>query len=164
MNVKFLDLKAINERHIDEFKSSFERFLNSGWYILGNQIRDFEKDFAEMVGAKYAIAITSNTAGLDLLLKAKGIKDCDVINPTMSFMTTAMVPLWNNCTSNIVDVREDDLNICPEDVKRNLKPNTKAVIAVNYAGVPAPIDEIREFYDGFIIEDCAHSCYTWCWQ
>ena len=75
-------------------------------------------------------------------------------------MTTAAVPLWNNCTSNIVDVLDDTLCIDPEDVRRNLKPNTKAVIAVNMAGVPAPIDEIREFYDGFILEDCAHSCYT----
>jgi len=144
----------------DEEIASIAESIRSGWWGKGPKVSQFEKEFAEMVGAKYAIAITSNTAGLDLLLKAKGITDCDVINPTMSFMTTAMVPLWNNCTSNIVDVREDDLNICPEDVKRNLKPNTKAVIAVNYAGVPAPIDEIREFYDGFIIEDCAHSCYT----
>jgi perosamine synthetase len=50
--------------------------------------------------------------------------------------------------------------IDPEDVKKHLTPNTKAIIAVNQAGVPAPIDKIREFYDGLIIEDCAHSCYT----
>ena len=144
----------------DEEIASIAESIRSGWWGKGPKVSQFEKEFAEMVGAKYAIAITSNTAGLDLLLKAKGIKDCDVINPTMSFMTTAMVPLWNNCTSNIVDVREDDLNICPYDVHRQLKSNTKAVIAVNYAGTPAPIDQIREFYDGFIIEDCAHSCYT----
>ena len=48
----------------------------------------------------------------------------------------------------------------PEDVKKHLTPNTKAIIAVNQAGVPAQIDKIREFYDGLIIEDCAHSCYT----
>ena len=97
----------------DEEIASIAESIRSGWWGKGPKVSQFEKEFAEMVGAKYAIAITSNTAGLDLLLKAKGIKDCDVINPTMSFMTTAMVPLWNNCTSNIVDVREDDLNICP---------------------------------------------------
>ena len=52
------------------------------------------------------------------------------------------------------------MNICPEDVKKNLKSNTNALIAVNYSGVLAPIEEIRKFYDGFILEDCAHSCYT----
>jgi perosamine synthetase len=68
--------------------------------------------------------------------------------------------LWNDCTSNIVDVDPLSLNIDPTDVKRSLKRNTKALIAVNHAGVPAPIQEIREFFDGFILEDCAHSCYT----
>jgi perosamine synthetase len=52
------------------------------------------------------------------------------------------------------------LNLDPDDVKKHLKPDTDMIIAVNMAGVPAPIDELREFYDGFILEDCAHSCYT----
>ena len=103
------------------------------------------------------MAVTSNSHGQDLVMKALGIKNVDVISPTMSFMSTAIVPLWNNCTSNIVDIRRDDLNLDPEDVKKNLKINTKVIIAVNMAGIPAPIDEIREFYDGFIIEDCAHA-------
>ena len=134
--------------------------IRSGWWGKGPKVAQFEKEFAEMVGAKYAVAVTSATHGQDLVFKAMGIKDCDIINPAISFMTTAVVPLWNNCTSNIVDVRSHDLNICPDDVRKQLKPNTKAIIAVNHAGVPAPIDEIREFYDGFILEDCAHSCYT----
>ncbi len=134
--------------------------FESGWWGKGPKVAEFERSFAEMVGAKYAVALTSATHGQDLLLKAKNIVNCDVINPTISFMTTAVVPIWNNCTSNIVDVRQKDLNICPQDVKKNLKKDTNAMIVVNHAGVPAPIDEIRNFYDGFIIEDCAHSCYT----
>ena len=126
----------------------------------GPKVAKFEKEFAEMVGAKYAVAVTSATHGQDLVLKAMGIKNVDIINPAISFMSTAVVPLWNNCTSNIVDVRSNDLNICPNDVRKNLKSNTKAIIAVNHAGVPAPINEIREFYSDFILEDCAHSCYT----
>jgi len=107
-----------------------------------------------------AVAVTSATHGQDLVFKALEIKDCDIINPTISFMTTAIVPIWNNCTSNIVDVDRRTLNLDPADVKKHLRPNTKAIIAVNMAGVPAPIEEIREFYDGFILEDTAHSCYT----
>lgn len=144
----------------DEEIESVAESIRNGWWGKGPKVAEFEKKFAEMVGAKYAVAVTSATHGQDLVFKALEIKDCDIINPTISFMTTAVVPLWNNCTSNIVDVRPYDLNICPEDVRRSLKPNTKAIIAVNHAGVPAPIDEIREFFDGFILEDCAHSCYT----
>lgn len=144
----------------EEELNAIRESIESGWWGKGPKVAEFEKKFAEMVGAKYAVAVNSATSGQDLVLKALGIKNCDVINPTISFMTTAVVPLWNDCTSNIVDVRESDLNICPEDVRKNLKSNTKAIIAVNHAGVPAPIDEIREFYDGFILEDCAHSCYS----
>jgi perosamine synthetase len=134
--------------------------LRSGWWGKGPKVDQFEREFAEMVGAKYAVAVTSNSHGQDLLFKALGMKGVDVINPAISFMTTAAVPLWNDCSSNIVDVTRDSLNLDPDDVKASLKSNTKMVIAVNHAGVPAPIDAIRDFYDGFILEDCAHSCYT----
>ena len=144
----------------EEEINSLRESIESGWWGKGPKVAEFEKKFAELVGAKYAVAVNSATTGQDLVFKAMGIKDCDVINPTMSFITTAVVPLWNNCTSNIVDVLADTLCLDPDDVKRNLKSNTNALIAVNLAGIPAPIDEIRKFYDGFILEDCAHSCYT----
>lgn len=144
----------------EEELNSLRESIESGWWGKGPKVAEFEKKFAELVGAKYAVAVNSATSGQDLVLKALGIKDCDIINPTISFMTTAVVPLWNNCTSNIVDVLEDTLCLDPEDVRKSLKSNTNAIIAVNHAGTPAPIDEIRKFYDGLIIEDCAHSCYT----
>ena len=134
--------------------------IESGWWGNGPKVSQFEKEFAELVGAKYAVAVTSNSHGQDLVMKALGIKNKDVINPTISFMATAMIPLWNDCTTNVVDVDPYEMNIDPDDVKKYLKSNSDVLIAVNEAGVPAPIDEIRSFYDGFIIEDCAHSCYT----
>ena len=134
--------------------------IESGWWGKGPKVEEFEQKFADMVGAKYAIGLTSNTHGLDLILKAKGIKDCNVISPTMSFMTTGVVPLWNDCTSTLCDVDRRTLNIDPADVRAQLKADTKAVIAVNMAGIPADIDAIRDTFDGLIIEDCAHSCYT----
>lgn len=144
------------EEEVEAIRDSIE----NGWWTKGPKVEQFEKEFANLVGSKYAVAVTSNSHGQDLVMKAMGIKNADVISPTMSFMSTAIVPLWNDCSSNIVDIRRDDLNIDPVDVKKNLKKNTEAIIAVNMAGIPAPIEEIREFYDGFIIEDCAHSCYT----
>ena len=144
----------------EEEVNAIRESIESGWWGKGPKVAQFEKEFAELVGAKYAVAVNSATSGQDLVFKALGIKDCDIMNPTISFMTTAVVPLWNNCTSNIVDVDPVTMCLDPEDVRNHLKPNTKAIIAVNQAGVPAPIDEIRKFYDGFIMEDCAHSCYT----
>ena len=140
---------------------ALKEVIDSGWWGKGPKVAQFEKEFAKMVGAKYAIAVTSNSHGQDLVMKALEIKDGDVINPTISFMATAMIPLWqNNITTNVVDVDPITMCIDPEDVRKHITPNTKAIIAVNQAGIPAPIDEIRKFYDGLIIEDCAHSCYT----
>ena len=144
----------------DEEVEAIRESIESGWWTRGPKVEQFEKEFAKLVGSKYAVAVTSNSHGQDLVMKALGMRNIDVINPTISFMATAIVPIWNDCTSNIVDVRRHDLNLDPEDVKKSLKKNTEVVLAVNMAGIPAPIDEIREFYDGYIIEDCAHSCYV----
>ena len=153
-------LPVLGPKGGDEEVQALREVIESGWWGKGPKVAQFEDEFAKMVGHKYAVAVTSNSHGQDLIMKAMGFKGIDVINPAISFIATAMVPLWNECTSNIVDVRYEDLNICPEDVKKNLKSNTNALIAVNYSGVLAPIEEIRKFYDGFILEDCAHSCYT----
>lgn len=139
---------------------ALKEVIESGWWGKGPKVEEFENKFAEMVGVKYAVGVTSNSIGQDMVLKAAEIKNCDIISPTISFLTTGVVPLWNNCSSNLVDVERRTLNIDPEDVKKSLKKNTKAIIAVNMVGVPAAIDDIRDFYDGLVIEDCALSCYT----
>jgi perosamine synthetase len=161
MKIRKNMLPVLRPQGGNEEVKALKEVIESGWWGKGPKVAQFEKEFAEMVGAKYAIAVTSNSHGQDLVMKALDIRDGDVINPTISFMATAMIPLWQpNVTTNIVDV--DPITMCldPEDVRKSITPNTKAIIAVNQAGVPAPIKEIREFYDGLIIEDCAHSCYT----
>lgn len=134
--------------------------IKSGWWINGPKVKEFEEKFADKVGSKYAIAVTSNTHGLDLIFKAYDISNAEVISPTMSFATTSAVPLWNNCKNVLADVDPVNMNICPKDVERKITNNTKAVIAVHLAGILSPIEEIRQKFNGLIIEDCAHACYT----
>lgn len=141
----------------DEEINALSQVVKSNWFGKGPKVAEFEKEFAKRVGVKYALAVTSNSHGMDLVIKALNIKGGDIISPTVSFLTTAVVPVWNNCTTNVVDVDAYTMCINPKEVKKYLTSNTKAVIAVNLNGVPAPIDEIRKFYDGFVIEDCAHS-------
>ena len=160
MEIRESMLPVLGPKGGEEEVQAIREVIESGWWGKGPKVAEFEEKFAKMVGHKYAVAVTSASHGQDLVMKAKGFKGIDVVNPTMSFIATAVIPLWNDCSSNIVDVREEDLNIDPDDVKKRLKRNSDCLIAVNMAGVPAPIDEIREFYDGYIIEDTAHSCYT----
>ncbi len=134
--------------------------IYSGWWGAGKKVEEFEDRFAKMVGHKYSVAVTSNSHGMDLIFKAMGFKRIDVISHTMSFISTAVVPLWNGCTSNLVDVDPKTLCIDPVDVARFKKPDSEVLIAVNLSGVPAPYDHLRKVFGGFIIEDCAHSCHT----
>ena len=89
----------------EEEVQALREVIESGWWGKGPKVAEFEEKFAEMVGAKYAVAVTSASHGQDLVMKAKGFKGIDVINPTMSFIATAQIPLWNDCTTNIVDVQ-----------------------------------------------------------
>jgi perosamine synthetase len=160
MKIRKNPLKVLGPHGDESDVQAIREVILSGWWGKGPKVEEFEQEFAKLVGAKHAIAVTSNSHGQDLVMKAMGFKGIDVINPTMSFIATAEIPLWNECTSNIVDVDRVNLNITAEEVERWKNPNSEVLIAVNMAGIPAPIDEIRKVFGGFIIEDCAHSCYT----
>ena len=160
MDIRETPLKVLGPIGDQSDIDAIAEVIKSGWWGKGPKVEEFEQEFAKLVGAKHAIAVTSNSHGQDLVMKAMGFKNIDVINPTMSFVATAQIPLWNGCTSNIDDVDKINLNITPEEVERWKKPNSEVCIAVNMAGIPAPIDDIRKVFGGFIIEDCAHSCYT----
>ena len=144
----------------EEEVQALREVIESGWWGKGPKVAEFEEKFAEMVGHKYAVAVTSASHGQDLIMKALGLKGIDVINPTISFIATAMIPLWNDFTSNIVDVLPDTMCIDPQDVERYKKPNSEVLISVNQAGVPADYEGLRKVFGGFILEDTAHSCYT----
>ena len=134
--------------------------IKSGWWGNGPLTSKLEEKFKKLTSKKYAIATNSNTSGLDMVIKAYNLGQSDILSPTISFATTAIVPLWNNCNSILCDVEEETLNISIESIKKNLTKNTKAIIVVNHAGVSANIAEIRKVFKGLIIEDCAHSGYV----
>jgi len=160
MDIREKMLPVLGPQGGEEEINALREVIESGWWGKGPKVAEFEEKFAEMVGHKYAIAVTSASHGQDLVMKAMGWKGIDVINPTISFIATAMIPLWNNFTSNIVDVKRDTLCIDPDDVERWKKPNSELLIAVNEAGVPCDYKELRKKFGGFILEDTAHSCWT----
>jgi len=132
--------------------------LTSGWWGYGPKTQEFEKKFAEYVGAKYAIATNSGTAALDLCLKAHGIKGGELITTAMTFVADAIVGLWNGMDVTFADVDPDSLCLDPETVV--VTPETKAIITVNSHGRLADIEGLRKKFKGLIIEDCAHAMYT----
>ena len=135
--------------------------LKSGWLTSGPKVKQFESEFAEFVGAKYAIAVNSATAGLHLALEAHNIgPDDEVLVPTVTFAATAEVVIHLGARPVLVDCDPATLNICLEDMRRKTNSKTRAIMPVHYAGQPCPMDEIASFArekDLVVIEDAAHA-------
>lgn len=153
----------------EQTKKELNEAFDSGWWGFGPKTIEFEKAFAEYVGAKYCVATNSGTSALDLCLKVYGIKGGELITTPMTFVSDAIVGEWNGMDVTFADIKEDDLCIDPEAIK--ITPETKAIIAVDSHGRLADIQGIKdkvkiiEPFSGMssgplIIEDAAHAMYT----
>lgn len=134
--------------------------ISSGWLGLGPKTQELEEKFAKYVGADYAVALSSGTAALDLALKALGINSGDILVPSLTFVSTANVALYNNAKPIFVDVSSETNCISIDDIKTKLTNDTKAIIPVDYGGHPCDMDELMELAESKnipIIEDAAHA-------
>ncbi|UCH12870.1 MAG: GNAT family N-acetyltransferase [Candidatus Omnitrophota bacterium] len=136
--------------------------LKSGWLGLGPRTAEFEKRFARFVGSKYAVGVNSGTAALHLALSVLDIGRSDeVIVPTISFVSTAHVVLYNGARPIFADVYEDTLCIDVNDIKKKITRKTKAIIPVHCYGHPCEMDQILALAKKkgrYVIEDAAHAC------
>lgn len=149
-------LPDIGESEIDEVVQA----LRSGWITTGPRTIEFERQFAEYVGSRHAIAVSSCTAALHIALAAVGIKPGDeVITSPLTFCSTANVIVHLGGTPVFADIGED-YNVDPAEVEKRITPHAKAIIPVHYSGQPCRMDDIlacAEKYNLMVIEDAAHS-------
>jgi perosamine synthetase len=135
--------------------------LRSGWLTMGPKTKAFEERFAPAVGAKFAVAVSSATAGLHLGLDALGIAEGDeVLVPTLTFASTAATVFHCGGRPVLVDCEPDTLNLDVADAARKCGPRTKAIVPVHFGGHPCEMDEIRAFAAErklSVMEDAAHA-------
>jgi perosamine synthetase len=135
--------------------------LKSRWLTGGPQAENFERMFADYIGTKYAVAVSSCTAALHLAMRSLDVKTGDeVIVPDLTFAATANAPLFCGAKPVFADVDEKTFNISPNDVLNRITSKTKAIIPVHYGGQPCDMKELTEIAEDhklFIVEDCAHS-------
>jgi dTDP-4-amino-4,6-dideoxygalactose transaminase len=129
---------------------------------MGPRIQEFEAAYAEFLGCRHAIALSSCTAALHLAYLAAGVGPGDeVIVPSMSFAATSNAVLYCGGTPVFADiVGPEDLGIDIDDVEARIGDSTKAICAMHYAGYPAAVDRLRELCEArgiALIEDAAHS-------
>lgn len=130
-------------------------------YWTGNECRHFENEFAVWVGSKYAVALANGTLALDIALKALGIgPGDDVIVTPRTFLASASSIITAGANPVFADVDLNSQNIEAKNIEAVITPNTKAVIVVHFAGMPAEMDPIMALAEkcGFyVVEDCAQA-------
>lgn len=156
-----IDILSIDGSHSPEIDFVTD-VMKSRWLTMGNLTKALELEFATLVGANHAIAVSSGTAALHLALLALGIGPGDeVIVPSLSFVATANAVLYTGAQVVFADIiSTQDLTIDPKDIENKINNKTKAIIVMHYGGYPCKIDEIYMLAKAnnlFLIEDAAHA-------
>lgn len=135
--------------------------LRSGWITLGPKTKKFEELLAKYAGAKYAIALNSCSAALHLAMIALGIKEGDeVITTPFTFAATAQAIIHCGAKVVFVDIDQKTFNIDPKKIEGVITQKTKAIIPVDYGGLPVDLDTILSIakrHQLYVVEDAAHS-------
>ena len=164
------DLKASYLTHKAEIDAAVCRVLESGWYILGQEVAAFEEEFAAYIGVRYAIGVANGTDALELALRACGIGPGDAVF-TVSHTAVATVAAIERCgaTPVLVDIDPTTYTMDPNHLEEALKASghrlsnvghPKAIVPVHLYGHPADMTAILDIahrYGLYVIEDCAQS-------
>ena len=138
--------------------------VRSGWWAKGPRTIEFEKRFAEYVGAKYCVGVNSCTAALHLALMTQGIGPGDeVITTPLTFASSANTILHVGATPVFADIDPETGLIDPKEIEKKITDKTRAVVPVHYSGLAADIGEIGRLCDRyglFLSEDAAHAVET----
>jgi dTDP-4-amino-4,6-dideoxygalactose transaminase len=149
----------------EEFEA-VARVLESGWLTTGPLAQQFEREFADYIGCRYAVAVNSCTAALQLALDALGIKAGDeILVPTYTFTASAAVVAHMGACPVLCDTCPGGFNVDPADLERRITSRTRAIMGIHIAGEPCDLAAIRRiaFRNGLhLIQDAAHALPASC--
>ena len=159
--IKFLDLHKINERFREEIDARIKQVIDSGWYLLGNQDKEFEKNFATYCGVKHCIGVANGLDALNLIIRAYGFGVGDeIIVPANTYIASILAISENGCTPVLVEPDINTYNINPDLIEEKITPNTKAIMVVHLYGQAVQMEKIwalAKKYDLKVIEDSAQA-------
>ena len=137
------------------------KVLRSDWITTGPKIKEFEDALCSYIGCRHCVVVNSGTSALDIAVQALELPNgSEVITTPFTFVATSNAILYNDLKPVFADICSDTFNIDPEDIRRKITKDTKAIIYVDYAGQPCDIKAIREIadeFDLFLIEDACHA-------
>lgn len=161
MMVPFLDLKATYLELQNELDEAYRRVMNSGWYVLGNEVEAFEDEFAAFCGVRHCVGVGNGLDALNLILRAAGIgKGDEVLVPSNTYIATWLAVSYTGATPVPVEPDETTYNINPDRIEQAITKRTKAIIPVHLYGQTADMDAISRLaarHNLLVIEDAAQA-------
>lgn len=163
--IPFLDLKAINKQYRDELAEAATRVIDSGWYIQGEEVKAFEREFADYCGTKYCVGVANGLDALTLTFRAwrelgKLAEGDEVIVPANTYIASILAITENRLKPVLVEPDEKTFNLCPVKTEAAITNKTKAILPVHLYGQISPMAEIMALakkYDLLVLEDSAQS-------
>lgn len=165
VKVPFVDLRAQYAQISEEVGKEVKGVMERCDFVLGERVRDFEREFAAYCGVRYAAGVSSGTEALHLALRALGIKAGDeVITQANTFIATLLAISYTGAKPVLVDIDPATYGMDPEKVEAAITERTRAIIPVHIYGRPAPMDELKKIAAGhrlYIVEDAcqAHGAF-----
>jgi dTDP-4-amino-4,6-dideoxygalactose transaminase len=165
MDVPFLDVRAINARHADELKAAAARVIDSGWYVLGEEVAAFEGEFAQWCGVPHAVGVGNGLDALVLILRAyrslgRLAEGDEVIVPANTFIASFLAITQSGLVPIAVEPDTQTFNLDPARIEVAIGPRTRAIMPVHLYGqladMPA-ISAIARRHDLLVIEDAAQA-------
>ncbi|HHQ4574533.1 TPA: DegT/DnrJ/EryC1/StrS family aminotransferase [Aeromonas hydrophila] len=163
--IPFLDLKSINARYQTELKIACARVIDSGWYVMGNELAQFESEFATFCGTKHAIGVANGLDALILTLRAwkelgmLHVGD-EVIVPANTYIASILAITENDLVPVLVEPAPSTYNFDPVTVRTAISQKTKAILPVHLYGQLSPMPELMAIAKKFnllVLEDCAQA-------
>ena len=161
MNIPFLDLKKINQHYEQEFEDQLQNVINSGWFIMGNKLTEFEKNYANFNNCKFCLGVGNGLDALILSLKCLNIGTGDeVIVPSNTYIASWLAISYVGAKVVPVEPRIDTYNIDVNLIEEKITSKTKAIMPVNLYGQAAELTKIMELakkHNLFVVEDNAQA-------
>ncbi|PST87783.1 DegT/DnrJ/EryC1/StrS family aminotransferase [Photobacterium iliopiscarium] len=163
--INFLNLKAINNQYEQELKDACSRVIDSGWYIMGQELELFESEFSNYCGTKHAIGVANGLDALILVIRAwkelGRLKDGDeVIVPANTYIASILAITENKLVPVFVEPNPETYNLCLKNVRSSITNKTKAILPVHLYGLISPMPELMAIAKEFnllVLEDCAQA-------
>jgi dTDP-4-amino-4,6-dideoxygalactose transaminase len=159
--IEYENLNKLNKSLFEEYKTAFNEVLESGWYILGNKVKEFEKQFASYCNTVHCIGVANGLDALNLSLRAFDFeKGSEVLVPSNTYIATILSIVENGLQPILVEPNIETYNIDPKLLEQAITPKTKAIMVVHLYGKVCEMDAvltIAKKYNLNVIEDCAQS-------